>query len=116
MGKFSINHSGLAGPDPRARQIYRSIAGRKVLFLLAIIPALGCSFLVDIMTGAASLSAGQVITAIFSPESTTRSVQVIIWTMRLPIAVRQFCRTPSNEPAVDSLRIVRSISRLRSEV
>jgi iron complex transport system permease protein len=73
--------------DAQAKTLYGVITGRKILCLLVITPAILGSFLVDIMTGAASLPAGQVVTAIFSPESAERSVQVIVWTMRLPIAL-----------------------------
>nr|WP_279385159.1 iron chelate uptake ABC transporter family permease subunit [Methanosarcina barkeri] len=39
------------------------------------------------MTGPASLSASEVISTIFFPASSERSVQVIVWTFRLPVAL-----------------------------
>jgi iron complex transport system permease protein len=71
----------------QARNVYGAITGRKVYLTLLIVPALLSTFLVDIMTGAASLSVSQVVSAILQPESVTGSVKVIIWTMRLPIAL-----------------------------
>jgi len=73
--------------EAQAKTLYGVITGRKMLCLLLITPAILGAFLFDLMTGAASLPAGQVVAAIFAPESVERSVQVIVWTMRLPIAL-----------------------------
>ncbi|MHB9073142.1 MAG: FecCD family ABC transporter permease [Desulfobaccales bacterium] len=73
--------------EAQAKTLYSVITGRKILCLLVIAPAILGSFLVDIMTGAASLPVSQVVTAIFTPAAVERSVQTIVWTMRLPIAL-----------------------------
>lgn len=73
--------------DPKAEEIYGAITRRKICCLLVIAPIILCVFLVDVMTGAASLSAGQVVEAVLFPETVERSVRVIVWTLRLPIAL-----------------------------
>jgi iron complex transport system permease protein len=78
-------------PEDGVKTVYTAITGPKVLFLLAAAPVLAAMLLIDIMTGAASLSAAQVIDALIRPDSVERRVYVIVWQMRLPIALMAVC-------------------------
>ncbi|WP_048109178.1 iron ABC transporter permease [Methanosarcina barkeri] len=73
--------------DVKSKEAYRKMTGRKYLFLLSILVAIFLTFILDIMTGPASLSAKEVISTIFFPAYSERSVQVIVWTFRLPVAL-----------------------------
>lgn len=70
-----------------AKSIYREIAGRKYMFLLVVALAIFTTFIVDVMTGPASLSVGEVVSTILFPSSSEKSIQVIVWTFRLPVAL-----------------------------
>ncbi len=71
----------------QAKSIYGEIAHRKYVIILTIAIAIVATFIVDIMTGPASLSMGEVISTIMFPASSDRPVQVIVWTFRLPVAL-----------------------------
>ncbi len=63
------------------------MTGRKYLFLLVISLTIVFSFIVDVMTGPASLSAADVISTILFPASSDAATQVIVWTFRIPVAL-----------------------------
>jgi iron complex transport system permease protein len=71
----------------RAEALYHQITGRKytVLFLLAAIAVL--VLLADIAVGPAWLSPGEVLAAIFRLDSVEPTTHVIVWNLRLPIAL-----------------------------
>ncbi len=66
---------------------YKRLARRRIILLLLASLAIIFTVIVDILTGPASLSPYVVARTILSPESAERSVQVIIWTFRLPVAL-----------------------------
>ncbi|HIH93693.1 TPA: iron ABC transporter permease [Methanosarcina acetivorans] len=66
---------------------YKEITGRKHISLLLISAAIFLTFVIDIMTGPASLSVSEVISTILFPAYSEPSVQVIVWTFRLPVAL-----------------------------
>lgn len=78
---------GEATASPAARQMYRQITRRKYLVLVALAVALVVSFLVDISLGPARLSLGEVALAIVSPGSSDVTTNVIIWDIRMPMAL-----------------------------
>ncbi|WP_048140185.1 FecCD family ABC transporter permease [Methanosarcina horonobensis] len=71
----------------KAKTAYRGITRKKYLFLLSILVAIVLTFIIDVMTGPASLSTSEVISTILFPAYSERSVQVIVWTYRLPGAL-----------------------------
>lgn len=73
--------------NAKAKEAYKKMTGRKYLYLLSISVVIFLTFILDIMTGPASLSASEVISTIFFPAYSERSVQVIVWTFRLPVAL-----------------------------
>lgn len=72
---------------PKAKAIYGKMTERKYLLLLAIAAAVFFTFLIDIMTGPAWLSAGEVISALVLANSSEPTTRVIVWSIRLPVAL-----------------------------
>ena len=70
-----------------AKTLYEELTGRKHRFLLIITAALICTFFIDVMTGPAWLSMQDVISAIFSPGTCKPTTKVIVWIIRLPVAL-----------------------------
>ncbi|WP_242984407.1 iron ABC transporter permease [Clostridium sp. chh4-2] len=73
-------------PGMTGAKIYRSIT-RKKYILIAVLISLCCiSWLVDVMTGPAVISANDVVKSVFHPDQVDGSIRVIVRSMRLPIA------------------------------
>lgn len=70
-----------------AKQVYDQITGRKYILLFALAVTTLFTFLVDISVGPAWLSIKEVFLAIFAKTSVEPTTQVIVWNMRLPIAL-----------------------------
>lgn len=66
---------------------YRALAARRVLILLCLLAALCVSVAVDMALGPARYTLSQVLTAIFSPETVSNQIRVVIWDIRMPIAL-----------------------------
>lgn len=77
----------MAGTTIKAKAIYGELTQRKWLLLFAAAGAVLCTFLLDIMTGPAWLSVRDVIFALFSAESVELTTRVIVWEIRLPVAL-----------------------------
>lgn len=69
------------------KDIYNKIISRKLLFLVML--SIGCvvSLIIDILVGPAWLSIPEVLGTIFKMNSVDPAAQVIVWTMRLPMAL-----------------------------
>ncbi len=70
-----------------AKTIYREITVRKFVIILMTMSAIVIFFLIDVMTGPALISIREVISTILSPAASDQSVNVIVWTYRLPVAL-----------------------------
>lgn len=73
---------GLSG-----RGSYRALVGRRQFILLALALALGLSVCVDLAIGPARYELRQVVQALFAPESVPLQVRVVLWDIRMPIAL-----------------------------
>ena len=71
----------------KGRQIYRQITGRKYLTLLCLVAILCGTLVLDISLGPARLGLGEVISTIFRPGSAEVATRVIVWDIRMPIAL-----------------------------
>ncbi|MEW6034317.1 MAG: iron ABC transporter permease [Chloroflexota bacterium] len=71
----------------RAEELYSRIASRKYVPLFSLASALVLLFLLDISVGPAWLSPAEIISAIVSPSSVDAATQVIMWNLRLPVAL-----------------------------
>ncbi|MCK6188118.1 MULTISPECIES: iron ABC transporter permease [unclassified Pseudomonas] len=69
------------------RETYRRLVLRKRLILCGLVTALMCSVLLDLALGPASYSLSEVLGALFSPDSASPQVRVVMWDIRLPVAL-----------------------------
>lgn len=70
---------------------YRSRTLRRAFLLLAAIATLALMTLIDVMTGPASLSFGEVVRVIMNPGEASAQHRVIVWDLRLPVALMAIC-------------------------
>ncbi len=66
---------------------YRRLVLRRRLILSGLLFLLTCSVLLDLALGPASYSLGEVLGALFSPASASPQVRVVMWDIRLPVAL-----------------------------
>ena len=71
----------------RGRQIYRQITGRKYLIMAGLVATLCGTLILDISLGPARLGLAEVISTILRPGSAEVSTRVIVWDIRMPIAL-----------------------------
>ncbi|MCS3841576.1 iron complex transport system permease protein [Pseudomonas sp. JAI111] len=69
------------------RETYRRLVLRKRLILAGLVILLLCSVLLDLALGPASYSLREVLGALFSPDSASPQVRVVMWDIRLPVAL-----------------------------
>lgn len=69
------------------RETYRHLVLRKRLILCGLVILLMCSVLLDLALGPASYSLSEVLGALFSPDSASPQVRVVMWDIRLPVAL-----------------------------
>ena len=69
------------------RETYRRLVLRKRLILIGLVILLLCSVLLDLALGPASYSLREVLGALFSPDSASPQVRVVMWDIRLPVAL-----------------------------
>lgn len=70
-----------------SRDEYDTITRRKLICLICVIGVMVLTFFVDVMTGSAWLSLSEMLHAIFLPESSSPMVGIIVWDIRLPVAL-----------------------------
>ena len=61
------------------RDTYRQLVLRKRLILAALVVLLVCSVLLDLALGPASYSLSEVLDALFSPDTASAQVRVVMW-------------------------------------
>jgi iron complex transport system permease protein len=69
------------------KEVYSKITGRKRTLLGGLVVVAVIVFLVDICIGPARLSITEILSAIFRPDSVDRSTYVVVWDIRLPVAL-----------------------------
>ena len=74
-------------PAADGHGLYRALVLRKQLILAGLALALILSICVDLALGPASYSLDQVVLALLSPGSVPLQVRVVLWEIRLPIAL-----------------------------
>lgn len=79
--------ASIADGAAEGRGIYRALAWRRLLIIAALTLALLISFTVDIAWGPARYALGDVVTAIVSPGSVTDKIRVVVWDIRMPMAL-----------------------------
>jgi len=73
-------------PD-RGRDFYRALVLRRQLILLGLAVLLVLSICVDLALGPARYSLAQVMEGLFTPSSADDQLRVIIWEIRMPVAL-----------------------------
>lgn len=66
---------------------YRALSAKRVLILAGLLAALCLSVAVDMALGPARYTLSQVLSAMFSPDSVSNQIRVVIWDIRMPIAL-----------------------------
>ncbi|HPT38040.1 MAG TPA: iron ABC transporter permease [Methanothrix sp.] len=86
MDDCTLGHAAMK-MSTEYRGAYDRITRKKLTCLIAVVGALLLTFFVDVMTGPAWLSMSEVIQGIFWPDSSDPMVSVIVWVIRLPVAL-----------------------------
>lgn len=85
---LAIEAAQAATSDRRpAKAVYRLLTARKQLMLAGLFALLAASFVVDLMLGPARYAVGDVLAALWSPATAPDVVRVVIWDIRLPVAL-----------------------------
>ncbi|WP_279482466.1 iron ABC transporter permease [Aureimonas sp. SK2] len=66
---------------------YRVLAFRRIALLLVLLAALLVSICVDMALGPANYAVGQVLDALFDASSVSDQLRVVVWDIRMPIAL-----------------------------
>lgn len=74
------------GDAARAARHYRALAFRKTAIVLGAATGLVAVLMIDVLTGSSTLTASEVLAALVSP-SNDEATNVIVWTLRLPMAL-----------------------------
>ncbi|AGK98276.1 FecCD family ABC transporter permease [Clostridium pasteurianum] len=69
------------------RELYNKIIRKRIYFIICSLMILLSFFTIDIMTGASLLSIKEVLYTIFFSSSSDYQTYVIVWIMRMPVAV-----------------------------
>ncbi|WP_371225799.1 FecCD family ABC transporter permease [Roseovarius sp. 2305UL8-3] len=74
-------------PDAPAVQAYGRLMARRLAWLGATAAALGALVIIDILTGPAMLSVGDVLRGLFAPGSASATTRIIVQDIRLPMTL-----------------------------
>jgi len=69
------------------RAFYRTQVFRRQMILAALVIALFLSLCIDLALGPARYSLGEVVAALFTPEAVSQQARVILWEIRMPVAL-----------------------------
>jgi len=76
-----------AAATPSGRERYRALAFRRSLLLVALTVALAATVAADMGLGPARYTLAQVVATILDPASAADQLRVVIWDIRMPIAL-----------------------------
>ncbi len=76
-----------AGEPEKTRRQYRALAGRRFAILVLLFLALLLSVAADMALGPARYTLSQVVSAVFSPSDVANQLRVVIWDIRMPVAL-----------------------------
>lgn len=71
----------------QAEELYQRITGRKYVVVVSLAIAVVLTLFIDIAVGPAWLSISEILSAIWAPNSVDPATSVIVWNLRLPIAL-----------------------------
>lgn len=87
MTNLALEQSTAAGSGIAGRERYRALAFRRILILCLLVLALAVSIAADMALGPANYTISEVLQAIFSPSTASNQLRVVIWDIRMPIAL-----------------------------
>lgn len=73
--------------EPRKRDLYRALVRRRQWLLGALAILLVCSLLFDLALGPANYDLGEVVRALVWPDRVPLRARVVMWDIRLPVAL-----------------------------
>ncbi|MDI4636536.1 MULTISPECIES: FecCD family ABC transporter permease [Halomonadaceae] len=79
--------TALSTAAPKEGGFYRALVIKRQLILAALTLALALSLCFDLALGPARYGLGQVITALLTPDVVSEPVRVILWEIRMPVAL-----------------------------
>ena len=71
----------------KADELYAHITGRKYVLLFSLAAAVTALFVVDVCLGPAWLPVREILSTVFKPDSVDPTSRVIVWNLRLPVAL-----------------------------
>ena len=80
-------NTGEAQAAPSLSRQYRRFIFKRIFWLCALLIALLASLVINVLTGPAMLSFGQVLNGILHPDDLSGALRVIIFEVRLPFAI-----------------------------
>ncbi len=75
------------GPKEMGRGQYRALAFRRLLLIGGLLSALMVSFSLDLALGPARYPLSEVLSALFFPQDASLQTRVVIWDIRMPVAL-----------------------------
>jgi iron complex transport system permease protein len=78
--------AGAIGPG-QGREHYRRLVRRRQLILAGLVLALAGSFCLDLAVGPASYPLADVLRALIAPETVPQQLRVVLWEIRMPVAL-----------------------------
>ncbi|OHV82707.1 iron ABC transporter permease [Rhizobium sp. LCM 4573] len=73
--------------ETAGRDRYRALAARRIVILAGLLVALCVSIAIDMALGPANYPLSQVLSALFDPAAAGNQLRVVIWDIRMPIAL-----------------------------
>ncbi|MER0236645.1 iron ABC transporter permease [Fulvimarina sp. MAC8] len=83
---LAVSETG-TGRTMTGRERYRALSARRLAILVALGVALCLSVAVDLSLGPARYSLSEVLSALFDPSGVDRQLSVVIWEIRMPVAL-----------------------------
>lgn len=74
-------------PTSGGRHAYRALVVRRQMILAALVAALALSLCIDLALGPARFTLGEVVAALFTPDQVSDQARVILWQIRMPVAL-----------------------------
>ena len=74
-------------PAEEGRGLYRALAFRRILVICGLIVALAFSFSLDLALGPARYPLSEVLSALVNPSGADLQTRVVLWDIRMPIAL-----------------------------
>ncbi|MBZ9558292.1 MULTISPECIES: iron ABC transporter permease [unclassified Modicisalibacter] len=82
-----MSETTTAADAPDEGNFYRALVIRRQLILAALTLALALSLCIDLALGPARFTLSQVIAAILTPDAVSQPLRVVLWEIRMPVAL-----------------------------